>query len=80
MPVCLMVMLIPVCLAPQTDKLVIFKRGDFFIANVHTAAGKSKKFIGKLVSGSDKNEDFEISFLRGQKKLKIDLSFQKWKT
>ena len=30
-------------LAPQTNKLVIFKCGDFVIANVHTVAG-SKNF------------------------------------
>ena len=50
-------------LAPQTDKLVILKCGDFVIANVHTAAGKRKKFIGKLVSGPNEDEDFAISFL-----------------
>ena len=57
-------------LAPQTDKLVILKCGDFVIANVHTAAEKCKKFIGKLVSGPDKNEDFEISFLERSRKIK----------
>ena len=62
-------------LAPQTDKLVILKCGDFVITNVHTAAGNCKKFIGKLVSGPDEDEDFEISFLERSKKLKMDLSF-----
>ena len=57
-------------LAPQTDKLVILKCGDFVIVNVHTAAGKRKKFIGKLVCGPDKNEDFEISFLERSRKIK----------
>ena len=32
-------------LAPQTDKLFIFKCGDFVVAVVHTAAGKCKKLI-----------------------------------
>ena len=37
---------------------------------MHTAAGKCKKFIGKLVSGPDKDKDFEISFLERSKKKK----------
>ena len=53
---------------PQTDKLVLFKYGDFVIANVHTAAGKCKNFIEKLVSGPDEDEDFEISFLERSRK------------
>ena len=57
-------------LVPQTDKLIILKCGDFVIANVHTAAGKFKKFIGKLVSRPDENEDFEISFLERSRKIK----------
>ena len=63
-------------LAPQTDKLVILKCGDFVIANVHTAAGKCKKFIGKLVSGSDEDEDFEISFLERSRKIKNGFVFE----
>ena len=58
-------------LALQTKKLVILKCGDFVIANVHTAAGKCKKCIGKLVSGLDKDKDFEISFLERSRKIKI---------
>ena len=58
-----------------TDKLVIFKCGDFVIANVHTAAGKCKKFIRKLVSGPDENEDFEISFLERSKKIRNGFVF-----
>ena len=62
-------------LVPQTDKLVIFKCGDFVIANVHTAAGKRKKFIRKLVRGPDENEDFEISFLERSRKIKNGFVF-----
>ena len=62
-------------LAPQTDKLVILKCGDFVIANVHTATGKRKKFIGKLVSGPDEDEDFEISFLERSRKIKNGFVF-----
>ena len=62
-------------LAPQTDKLVIFTCGDFVIANVHTAAEKCKKFIGKLVSGPDEDEDFEISFLERSIKIKNEFVF-----
>ena len=62
-------------LAPQTDKLVILKCGDFVIANVHTAAGNCKKFIGKLVGGPDEDEDFEISFLEGSRKIKNGFVF-----
>ena len=32
-------------LAPQTDELVIFKCGNFVIANVHTAARKCKNLL-----------------------------------
>ena len=64
-------------LAPQTDELVILKCGDFVIANVHTAAGNCKKFIGKLVSGPDEDEDFEISFLERSKKIKNGFVFPK---
>ena len=67
-------------LAPQTDKLVIFKCGDFVIAHVHTAAGKCKKFIKKLVSGPDEIKTLKSVFWRGQETLKMDLFFQKWKT
>ena len=67
-------------LALHPVNLVMFRCGDFVIANVHTAAGKCKKFIGKLISGLDEDQDFEISFLERSKKLKMDLSFQKWKT
>ena len=35
-----------------------------------SAAGKCKKFIGKLVSGPDEDEDFEISFLERSRKIK----------
>ena len=66
-------------LAPQTDKLVILKCGDFIIANVHTAAGKSKKFIGKLVSGPDEDEDFETSFLERSRKIKNGFVFPEMK-
>ena len=62
-------------LAPQTDELVILKCGDFVIANVHTAAGNCKKFIGKLVSGPDEDEDFEISFLERSRKIKNGFVF-----
>ena len=64
-------------LAPQTDELVILKCGDFVIANVRTAAGKCKKFIGKLVSGpdEDEDEDFEISFLERSRKIKNGFVF-----
>ena len=62
-------------LAPQTDKLVILKCGDFVIANVHTAAGNCKKFIGKLVSVPDEDEDFEISFLERSRKIKNGFVF-----
>ena len=62
-------------LAPQTDEFVILKCGDFVIANVHTAAKKCKKFIGKLVSGPDEDEDFEISFLERSRKIKNGFVF-----
>ena len=62
-------------IAPQTDKLVILKCRDFVIANVHTAAGKWKKFIGKLVSGTDEDEDFKISFLKRLRKIKNGFIF-----
>ena len=64
-------------LAPQTDELFILKCGDFVIANVHTAAGKCKKFIGELVSGPDEDEDFEISFLERSRKIKNGFFFPK---
>ena len=50
-------------LAPHPVWLVMFRCGDFAITNVHTAAGKCKKFIGKLISGPNEDQDFEISFL-----------------
>ena len=62
-------------LALQTDKLVIHKGGDFVIANVHTAAGKRKKFIGKMVSGPNEDEDFKISFLERSRKIKYGFVF-----
>ena len=60
-------------LSPQTDKLVILKCGGFVY--VHTAAGNCKKFIGKLVSGPDEDEDFEISFLERSRKIKNGFVF-----
>ena len=66
-------------LATQNDKLVILKCGDFVIANVHTAAGKCKKFIGKLVSGPDEDKDFEISFLERSRKIKNEFIFPEMK-
>ena len=67
-------------LALHPVNLVMFRSGDFVIANVHTAVGKCEKFIGKLISGPKEDQDFEISFLERSKKLKMDFSFQKWKT
>ena len=64
-------------LAPQTDELVILKCGNFVIAKLHTAAGKCKKFIGKLVSGPDEDEDFEINFLERSRKIKNRFVFPK---
>ena len=47
------------------EPIAIFpKQGDFVIGNVHTVGGKTKKFVGKLLSGPDEEEDFEISFLQ----------------
>ena len=37
---------------------------------MHTAAGKFKKFIEKLVSGPDEDEEFKISFLERSRKIK----------
>ena len=56
-------------LASHPVELVLFKCGDFVIANVHTAAVKRKKFIGKLISEPDKDPDFEISFWKNQKRI-----------
>ena len=42
---------------------------------MHTAAGKCKKFIRKLVSGRDEDEDFEISFLERSRKIKNGFVF-----
>ena len=42
---------------------------------MHTAAGKCKKFIGKLVNGPDKDKDFEISFLERSRKIKNGFVF-----
>ena len=67
-------------LAPHPVELVMFRCGDFVIANVHTAAGKCKKFMGKLISGPDKDQFLKSVFWKGNKKFKIDLFFQKWKT
>ena len=54
------------------EPIAIFpKQGDFVIGNVHTVGGKTKKFVGKLLSGPD--EDFEISFL--QRSSKIEKGF-----
>ena len=50
-------------LAPHPVKLVMFRCGNFVIVNVHTAARKCKKFIGKLIGGPDEDQDFETSFL-----------------
>ena len=62
-------------LALHPVNLVMFRCGDFVIANVHTAAGKCKKFIGKLISGPDEDQDFEISFLERSKKIKNGFVF-----
>ena len=56
-------------LATHPVELVMFRCVDFVIANIHTAAEKCKKFIGKLISGQDENQDFEISFLERSKKI-----------
>ena len=42
---------------------------------MHTAAGNCKKFIGKLVSRQDEDEDFEISFLERSRKIKNEFVF-----
>ena len=42
---------------------------------MHTAAGKCKKFIGKLVSGLDEDKYFEISFLERSRKIKNGFDF-----
>ena len=57
------------------NELLMPKYGDFVVAKVHTAAGRSKKFVGKLVSGQDENDDFEISFLERSKKIKNGFVF-----
>ena len=62
-------------LALHPVNLVMFRCGDFVIANVHTAAGKCKKFIGKLISGPDEVQDFEISFLERSKNIKNGFVF-----
>ena len=50
-------------LAPHFVELVMFRCDDFVIANMHPAAGKCKKFIGKLIDGPVEDQDFETSFL-----------------
>ena len=62
-------------LALHPVNLVMFRCGDFAIANVHTVAGKCEKFIGKLISGPDEDQDFEISFLERSKKIKNGFVF-----
>ena len=62
-------------LALHPVNLVMFRSGDFVIANVHTAAGKCEKFIGKLISGPEEDQDFEISFLERSKKIKNGFVF-----
>ena len=47
------------------------------LSKVQTAAGRSKKFVGKLVSGQDEDDDFEISFLERSKKIKNGFVFPK---
>ena len=47
-----------VCLiatAPHPVELVVFKCADFVIANVHTAAGKWKKYTGYLIIEPDED-------------------------
>ena len=66
------------------ERIAIFpKQGDFVIGNVHTVGGKTKKFVGKLLSGPDEEEDFEISFLQRSNKVKNGFVFpeqeQRWK-
>ena len=58
------------------EPIAIFpKQGDFVIANVHTVGGKTKKFVGKLLSRQDEEEDFEISFLLRSNKIKNGFVF-----
>ena len=42
---------------------------------MHTAAGKCKKLIGKLVSGPDVGENFKIGFLERSRKIKNGFVF-----
>ena len=58
------------------EPIAIFpKQGDFVIGNVHTIGGKTKKFVGKLLSGPDEKEDYEISFLQRSNKIKNGFVF-----
>ena len=45
------------------------------IANVHTATKKRKKFIEKLVSETDEDEDFDISSLERLRNIKNGFVF-----
>ena len=58
------------------EPIAIFpKQGDIVIGNVHTIGGKTKKFVGKLLSGPDEEEDYEISFLQRSNKIKNGFVF-----
>ena len=53
----------------RNPSLFFSKQGDFVVGDVHTVGGKTKKFVGKLLSGPDEEEDFEISFLQRSNKI-----------
>ena len=59
------------------EPIAVFpKQGDFVIGNVHTVGGKTKTFVGKLLSGpGEEEEDFEISFLQRSNKVKNGFVF-----
>ena len=59
----------------RNPSLFFSKQGDFVVGDVHTVGGKTKKFVGKLLSGPDEEEDFEISFLQRSNKIKNGFVF-----
>ena len=51
------------------------KVGDFVVVRVLSVGGDCKLFVGKLLSGPDEEQDFEISYLERSRKIKYGFNF-----
>lgn len=58
-----------------TEQWAIPKPGDFVVGKVHSFGGSGKLYVGKILSGPDEDNDYDISYLERSRKIKCGFIF-----